>query len=111
MDSHDRSFRFRSGQQRGGKSSVASKTDRELRVALTEHLPDLSCAHCTGSGVRSPDGPPASGRTSPLRGEVRPSATSIDQFKEALASPAAAADVDPFGCCTLSDPSAPPEAV
>jgi len=38
-------------------------------------------------------------------------ATVSDQFKEALASPAAAADVDPFECCALSDPSAPPEAV
>jgi len=46
-----------------------------------------------------------------LRDEVRPSATPIDQFKEALALPAAAADVDPFECCASSDPSAPPEAV
>lgn len=112
MDSHDGGFRFRSGQQRGGKSSVASKTDRELRVALTEHLPDLSCAHCTGLGVRSPDGPSASGRTSHLCDvKYARTATVSDQFKEALASPAAAADVDPFECCALSDPSAPPEAV
>src|ERR1700730_5142113 len=90
-----------------GKTRVASETDRELRVVLTEHRPEASWAHCAGLSLRSPGGvnplPPRGGRTR-RRGYAlwRPSLN--DQFTEPFAAPAAAPDVDPLEGCAAIDP-------
>src|SRR5258708_4367942 len=110
MDSHDGSNRFRSGQQRGGNSSVASETDRELRVVLTEHRPELSCAHCTGSSPLRPG--KEKGVLHPPRFGVKYAQCApiadLDQFTEPFAAPPPPAAVDPPEDCAPNDPMALP---
>ena len=79
-------------------------------MVLTEHRPELSCAHCTGLGhVR-----PGWAKDVLHRGVKYVLYAAIadrDQFTESCALPAAAADVDPLECIPSSDPCAPPEAL
>jgi hypothetical protein len=91
-------------------------------VALTEHRPELSWAHCTGLRLLRPGKAPAEayrGRFHPKGvphrklGEVRrvQRSNDLDQFKEPLAAPVPAPEVDPLECCASSDPLELPEAV
>ena len=75
-------------------------------MVLTEHRPELSCRHSTGSGLLRPGR--GKERTSP-EGKYAP--THNDQFTEPFAAPAAAAEVDSLECCAPSDPLALPEAL
>jgi hypothetical protein len=97
------------------KESVASKTDRELKVALTEHQPELSWAHSTGlwglrPGIALP-GRSGEGVLHRPPDEVRLARQKrTDQFMEPLAPTVAAAVVDPLECCASSDAPTVPDA-